>query len=139
MSVVDNRVENKGGHCQGQQHEAPPVFDQPFIGIEIIPCEASFVLGHSGEGEEEAEEEGVGDDVLGSLDAGVALEEVVGLGGEDDDGGGDDPEEAEDELLLDVGVDEGQGEEVHAHGPGGQSIFNRHLNIISIRNSIGTI
>jgi len=56
----------------------------------------------------------------------VALEKVVGLCCEDDEGWGECPEEAEDKLFFDVGVDEAECEKVHAHGPRGQSIFNRH-------------
>ena len=51
---------------------------------------------------------------------------MVGLSCEDDEGGGECPEETEDKLFLNIGVDEAEREEVHAHGPGGQSIFNRH-------------
>ena len=81
------------------------MFYKPFI-IVHSSCYTSVIFDYFGQREKEAEEEGIGDDVLGPFDAGVTLEEMVGLSSENDDGGGEYPEEVEDELFFDVGVDE---------------------------------
>jgi hypothetical protein len=64
--------------------------------VDACSFDPALVFDYSGECEEEAEEEEVGDDVFGSADAGVVAEEMVGFCGEDEKGGGEGPEEAED-------------------------------------------
>ena len=71
------------------------MFYKPFV-IVHSSCYTSVIFDYFGQCEEKAEEKGIGDDILGSFDAGMAFEEVVGLGSENDDGGGEHPEEVED-------------------------------------------
>ena len=73
--------------------------------IKTISINSSFVFSHSGEGEQETDEQRVGYDVLGPSDASVAFEKVIGFCSEHDDRGRESPKEAKDELFFDIGID----------------------------------
>ena len=86
--------------------------------IESITIDSSFVLGDFRQSEQEAEKKSVGNNVFCSPDAGMALQKMVGFCCEDDDGGRECPEETKDKLFFDVGINQKECEQMHAHGPG---------------------